>query len=212
MGYGQDEREALMTPSAPPAPGDWQMPPLRSAADRLTALRLALIPILWVLAVLGLPVHVGIGVILAGLTDMLDGYLARRAGQSTPFGSHFDSIADHLLSASMLIWLLWLRPAFFREQLPLLLLWAGLGLAVLLVGWVRFRRFGDLHLYSAKAAAIVGSLFGISLLIFGTYSRPVFYAVLAVCFLAAAETLIALLTRSDVDEHIGSIFLPQKPR
>ena len=188
------------------------MPPIRSAADRLTALRLALIPVLWVLAVLGRPVALGIGVAFASATDVLDGYLARRSRQSTPFGSRFDSIADHLLSASMLIWLLWLRPQFFREQLSLLLLWAALGLAVLLVGWVRFRRFGDLHLYSAKAAAILGYLFGISLLIFGTYSRLVFFTVLAVCFLAAAETLIALLTRSDVDEHIGSIFLPRKYR
>ncbi len=212
MGYGQNEHEALMTRSASLAPGAWQMPPLRSAADRLTALRLALLPVLWVLAALGRPVPLGIGVAIAGLTDMLDGYLARRSRQSTPFGSRFDSVADHLLSASMLIWLLWLRPDFFREQLPLLLLWAALGLAVLLVGWVQFRRFGDLHLYSAKAAAIVGSLFGISLLIFGTYSRPVFYAVLAVCFVAAAETLIALLTRSDVDEHIGSILLARKRR
>lgn len=188
------------------------MPPIRSAADRLTALRLALLPVLWVLALLRLPVLLGVGVAIAGLTDMLDGYLARRSHQSTPFGSRFDSIADHLLSASMLIWLLWLRPHFFRQQLPLLLLWAAFALSVLLVGWVRFRRFGDLHLYSSKAAAILGNLFGISLLILGTYSPPIFYAVLAVCSVAAVETLIALLTRSNVDEHIGSIFLPRRNR
>ena len=193
-------------------PSRTPVPALSSAADRLTALRLALIPVLWVVAVLGLPFYLGIGVAIASATDVLDGYLARRSRQSTPFGSHFDSVADHLLSASMLIWLVWLRPNFFREQLPLLLLWAALGLAVLLVGWVRFRRLGDLHLYSSKAAAILGYLFGISLLIFGTYSPSVFYAVLGVCLLAAAETLIALLTCSKVDEHIGSILLPRKYR
>jgi phosphatidylglycerophosphate synthase len=201
MGYGQNQQQSVIT-----------MPSLRSTADRLTALRLALLPVLWVLALLRLPVYLGIGVAIAGLTDMLDGYLARRSRQSTPFGSHFDSIADHLLSASMVIWLFWLRPHFFREQWPLLLLWAGIALSVLLVGWIKFRRFGDLHLYSAKAAAILGNLFGISLLIFGTYSPPVFYAVLAFCFVAAAETLIALLTCSKVDEHIGSILLPRRYR
>ena len=181
-----------------------------SAADSLTALRLALLPVLWGFALLDLPMWLGIGVAVAASTDMLDGFLARRARQSTPFGSHFDSIADHLLSASLMIWLVWLRPDFIREQLPLLMLWAGLGLLVLAVGWLRFRRFADLHLYSAKLAAAVGVLFGISLLVFGNYSQPVFYGVIAVCYLAAAETLALLLTRSSVDEHVGSVFLPRR--
>ena len=184
--------------------------PRLSAADSLTALRLALLPVLWGLALLDRPVLLGIGVAVAASTDMLDGFLARRAQQTTPFGSHFDSVADHLLSASLIIWLVWLRPDFIREQFPLLMLWAGLGLLVLAVGWLRFGRFADLHLYSAKLAAAAGVLFGISLLVFGTYTQPVFYSVIAVCYLAAAETLVALLTRSSIDEHVGTIFLPRR--
>lgn len=34
---------------------------------------------------------------LAGLTDWLDGYLARRLGQSTPFGAFLDPVADKLM-------------------------------------------------------------------------------------------------------------------
>lgn len=181
-------------------------------ADQLTALRLLLIPPLWVLALLDLRLALGVGVAVAGLTDVLDGPIARRQGRPSRFGSQLDSIADHALTASTLAWLIMFRPDFFREYGLPMAAWAVLAIATLAVGWVRFRRFANLHLYSAKLAGFVGYMFAIWLLMFDRPAAPFFYIAIALAFIATGETLIALLTRSGVDEHIGTIIRSPGPR
>jgi phosphatidylglycerophosphate synthase len=178
-----------------------------SLPNRITAVRLAALPLLWLLAITRETTWLGIGVAIAAFTDVLDGFIARRTGTTTEVGSRLDSIADHLLTASTVLWLLMLRPEFFaRERVPLLI-WAAFATLVLLVGWVRFHRIGGLHLYSAKVAAVLGFVFAIWLLLTGSYAAPFFYTVLAVATLAAIETLAVFLAFEEVDENAGSIVM-----
>jgi CDP-diacylglycerol--glycerol-3-phosphate 3-phosphatidyltransferase/cardiolipin synthase len=48
--------------------------------------------------------------ILAGITDWLDGYLARRLNQMSAFGAFLDPVADKLIVAGALVVLLHLQP------------------------------------------------------------------------------------------------------
>lgn len=80
----------------------------------LTLLRIALIPIFVV--VFYLPwewryVASASIFVLGSLTDWLDGYLARRLGQSTPFGAFLDPVADKLSVAAALVLLLEANPS-----------------------------------------------------------------------------------------------------
>lgn len=175
--------------------------------DALTLLRLMSAPILWIVALVHGPFWLGIGLGVAAFTDVIDGPIARRSHRTTARGSQLDSIADHLLTASTALWLVWLRPAFVAERLPLLAAWGIIGATALLVGWVRFHRIGDLHLYSGKVAGALGNLFAIWLLLFGTYSETLFYVLMASLFVASGEFLLVVATRERVDEHVGSIFL-----
>src|SRR6202162_436354 len=71
--------------------------------NQLTFLRLAFLPVFiisihyerygWAMAIL----------MIAGLTDALDGFLARGLNQKTPLGAYLDPIADKLLVSSSYI-------------------------------------------------------------------------------------------------------------
>src|SRR5947209_8226805 len=66
-------------------------------ANQLTLLRMLLIPAFVILVVYG---HLGwalVVFIFAGITDALDGVIARRSGQKTSLGAWLDPMADKLL-------------------------------------------------------------------------------------------------------------------
>src|ERR1700704_3371310 len=78
------------------------MTPL-TAANQLTLLRMLLIPAFVILVVYG---HLGWALIVvatAGITDGLDGLIARRSGQKTRLGAWLDPMADKLLLMSTFI-------------------------------------------------------------------------------------------------------------
>lgn len=178
---------------------------MRRLADLLTVARLAMLPPLWALAILGRPVGLGIGLAVAASTDVLDGMAARRSGLPSRFGSQSDSVADVLLMGSTVAWLVMLRREFFREHVVSLCVWLGIATAALLVGWLRFKRVGDLHLYSTKAIALVGYLFSIYTFVFGPPPDAAWDVVIGTCIYASAEVLLVQWFRRPGEERLGSV-------
>lgn len=71
--------------------------------NKLTMLRILLIPVFIVVLMLGYPVAACIIFIVASLTDALDGHIARSRNLVTNFGKIMDPLADKLLVTSALI-------------------------------------------------------------------------------------------------------------
>ena len=77
--------------------------PIRNAPNLLTLLRICLAPFL-VAAVLEAHYAVGFGLfVAAGLTDALDGTLARVLKQHTQLGQYLDPVADKLLLSTLFL-------------------------------------------------------------------------------------------------------------
>jgi CDP-diacylglycerol--glycerol-3-phosphate 3-phosphatidyltransferase len=79
----------------------------------LTLLRIALIPLLTVIFYVPWEysnLACTLIFILAGFTDWLDGYLARRMQQETPFGAFLDPVADKLMVAMVLVLIVQQQP------------------------------------------------------------------------------------------------------
>jgi CDP-diacylglycerol--glycerol-3-phosphate 3-phosphatidyltransferase/cardiolipin synthase len=77
-----------------------------NAPNILTLLRILLIPVF--ILFFYLPVSWGrlacaVVFLVAAVTDWVDGYLARRLGQTSPFGAFLDPVADKLMVAAALV-------------------------------------------------------------------------------------------------------------
>jgi len=126
--------------------------------------------------------------LLAAVTDVLDGYIARKYDKITKLGRVLDPLADKLLQCSALLCL------YLDGTLPLwpLLLFIGKELATLIGGAVMLGRFKDVISSNVfgKAATFVMSLAIFTLIVFTVPADAALYIVIA----AFALLILALLS------------------
>jgi hypothetical protein len=103
-----------------------------------------------------------------------------------------------------------LEPELLSDHPYILLAAIVIYASTIIVGLVKFKRFGNLHLYSGKVGSVVQYIFIVHALIIPGYSELLFYLAVGMFILTNTEALILQLTRSEVDEHIGSVFLSRK--
>lgn len=126
---------------------------------------------------------------LAGFTDVLDGWTARRMGSASEFGAKLDSIADLTLYAVMLIKVfpvLWrkLPPGIWFAVAAIL----AMRLSAYIVAAVKYQRFASLHTYLNKLTG--AAVFAVPYVISLPFSIPVCSAICAVAFIASGEELL----------------------
>jgi cardiolipin synthase len=81
--------------------------PLLTVANQLTLLRMGLAPLLVVLVLSGEMVYALAVFVVAGVTDLLDGLIARVSRQQTTLGAMLDPVADKILLSSSFVALTW---------------------------------------------------------------------------------------------------------
>ena len=137
----------------------------------LSIIRLCLLPvILWLILVVeadGLAVAV---LMFMGISDYLDGYLARRLNQTSRLGEILDPVADRLyiLAAVVALGLREIVPLWFVLILPArdLFLWG-------LVPLLRTRGYSALPVHFLGKAATAALLYAFPLLLLGHGDSPV---------------------------------------
>ena len=186
--------------------------PGRHAADAITWLRLLLVPVTWWFALIGQGRLVGLGLLLAGFTDFLDGFVARRLGQASQAGARFDLIADTLLLLSAAAWLELLHPEIVRDNGGLVAVAFGIYFVSVAWGLVTFRRLPNLHLFSSKIAGGLLYAFAVTTMLAGSYDRLLLGLAAAAFIVSSAETLISQLVFSAVEARMGSVLLVRRRR
>jgi CDP-diacylglycerol--glycerol-3-phosphate 3-phosphatidyltransferase len=134
--------------------------------------------------------------LLAGLTDVLDGYAARKLNARTSLGAKLDSIGDLVYYAALLTWLIARHGEVWKAYAVLIALIAPIALLRLInvvLGFIKYKKWIMIHTIANK---LVGFLIFLAPLWVWIERREVWIVVLAVALLAPIEEFIILL-RSD---------------
>ncbi|MGE9883087.1 CDP-alcohol phosphatidyltransferase family protein [Blautia obeum] len=140
----------------------------------------------------------------AGLTDVLDGWLARKTGRASEFGARLDSVAD-LLFYSVLLTRLF--PVLY-QMLPGVIWYAVSGivlvrLASYVTAAVKYHRFASLHTWINKLTG--AAVFLLPYVLFDSNIVVYSWAVCIIAFAASAEELAIHLLRTDYIANRKSI-------
>ena len=133
---------------------------------------------------------------LSGLTDVLDGWLARRTGTASCFGAKLDSIADLLFYTVVLVrivpflWLSLPREVWYAVGVVLIL-----RLSAYLATAVRSRRFASLHTWLNKLTG--AAVFLIPYVLFLPLAPLFCFAVCGIAAVAALEELLIHLCEKE---------------
>lgn len=147
---------------------------------------------------------------LCGISDVLDGWVARTTKTTSELGSKLDSIADLLLYAVMIVRVfpvLWKKLAVWVWYIVVSALVVRLlsyGVAA-----IKYRRFASMHTYGNKITGLLAFLVPYFLLL--ENATPACAVVAAAALLSSGEELVIHCCSKEYCPSVKSIFaLPRK--
>ena len=145
--------------------------------------------------------------ILCGISDFLDGYVARNYGLNSDLGANLDSLADIIFFSCFLIVLF--------SQLKISYLVGSWIICIVLIkivsfviGYVKFHKLPLIHTYLYKITGALLVLFPFMLLF--TSSNWILVILCFIATSAALEELIIIISSQKLDLNCKSIFKKSK--
>lgn len=174
-----------------------------SAADIITILRIA--GTITLLTLKPLSAAFFFLYALTGLTDVLDGWIARKTKTASDFGAKLDSVADLLFYTVMMLrvfpvlWSTLPRTIWYAVALILIL-----RIAAYLTAAIKYHRFASLHTYLNKATG--AAVFLIPFALVTAYASGFCWAVCILAMTASAEELVMHLRSQTYCQNAKTIF------
>jgi cardiolipin synthase (CMP-forming) len=116
--------------------------------------------------------------VISLITDVLDGYLARRLKLETEFGAKLDALADIGMYILAIIGVICFKGEELKPYLPSFYTFLGVFILPKIIAFARFRSFPSLHLYTSKIGGYLQGFFFFSLFVIGFH--PLFYYIMII--------------------------------
>ncbi|TVQ89017.1 MAG: CDP-alcohol phosphatidyltransferase family protein [Bacteroidetes bacterium] len=148
--------------------------------------RIMMFPILLAFALTERETLFAVFLVINLLTDVADGYIARKFNMETEFGAKLDSMADNLTYVAAFTGIYVFKLEDFMPHITSFLIFIGFLILAITVSLIKFGRFPSLHLYSWKIGGYIQGAFFILLFTYGFYT-PFYYFMIAWGIISAIE-------------------------
>src|ERR1700680_3619398 len=170
----------------------WNLP------NTLTWLRILMIPgivILFYLPFWWAHPAAGIGFALAGITDSLDGYYARKLGQTSRLGAFLDPVADKLIVAAALVLIVSKDPRWFVVIVAVVIIGREIAVSALREWMAEIGARGRIKVSVMAKYKTIMQIVGLSLLLFrqNLFGIPTYKVGLVLTGVAAVLTLWSMI-------------------
>lgn len=139
------------------------------------------------------------------VTDVLDGYIARKFNMATPLGAKLDSVADIFTYICAVCGVYRFEYSFITGHPFSIGLFFVLYVLGFLIGFIKFGKLVSLHNYSFKITAYVQGIFFFVLFAFGYYDW-VYYPAICVGTWACTEDILVLLVLKEPRSNVKGLY------
>ena len=144
--------------------------------------------------------------IIIGVTDKLDGTLARYLNQTTALGAKLDTIADMVFYPLIALWLYRFESGVVGEWWNLVYFLLALYFFKMITGKIKFGYVPAFHTIGAKTFSASLYFFMIAAILDPVLAKSIFPVLCVIGYINQLEETYILLTRDSVDENIRSVF------
>lgn len=165
--------------------------------------------ILSVISILNLDNRLSLIIILiiCGITDLIDGTIARKTKNSTNLGAMLDSIADLFMFIAVIVGVIILANSRIMPFLPYIAIIAIIRITSIIVAGLRYHRLAMIHTWANKITGV--SIFLAFVVFVITDSMIVFISVCIIAAISAIEELAINITSNKVNLNRRSIFMKE---
>ena len=144
--------------------------------------------------------------IVIGVTDKLDGTIARYLNQTSHLGAKLDTMADMVFYPLIALWLYRFSPEVVSGWWNLIYILMALFFLKLILGKIKFGEIPVFHTIGGKTFAASLYFFMIVAILYPDTAAKLFPILCLIGYINQIEEMYIFMTRDNVDENIKSVF------
>ena len=170
----------------------------------LSCFRFIAAPVLGLLAWHGMPRAYLAVLVLAFLSDALDGFIARVLKQESALGALLDTAGDVVMYVTIPVTAWWLWPDIMRQEAPFIMAVIVSSALPAVIGTLKFRVFPTYHTWGVKLAVAAAASTGF-VMFAGGPTWP-FRLATPICLLAALEQIAITIVLRESRSNVRSLW------